>query len=143
MLGGIRSTVHNAVLIAGCAVSGLALAQDAGFYVSGSIGWSEIEVNTNPFTDAGVAAVSADEKDMAWKLQAGYQFSPRWGAEAGYVDFGDYSVSGTGGTFARVDARAWTLAGVGTLPFGNKLAAFVKVGVFRGQSTGNATLGTP
>lgn len=142
MLGKVSSIVRHAVLAAGCTLSGIALAHDAGFYVSGSVGWSEIEVTTTPFSQAGVAAV-ADETDTAWKFQAGYQFSPHWGVEAGHVDFGDYSITGGGGAAARVDAKAWTLAGVGTLPFGNGLAAFVKLGVFLGQSTGNATLGRP
>lgn len=123
-------------------MSGMALAQDAGFYVSGSIGQSEIDIDTGPFTAAGVTGVSADETDIAWKFNVGYQFTRHWGVEVGYVSFGDFSVTGAAGTVASVDAKAWTLAGVGTLPLGNSnFSLFGKLGAYLGHSRGNATIG--
>lgn len=129
----------------GLTLSGVALAQDAGLYVSGSIGQSRSDIDTSPLSAAGVTAISTDDTDTAWKLNFGYQFNRHWGVEVGYVNFGDYSVTGRFGAApvsATVDVTAWTLAAVGTLPLGNSnFSLFGKLGVARGEADGSAAVG--
>ena len=104
------------------------LQMDRGFYISGGIGKAS--------TDFG-CVTSCDSKDRTWNLSAGYQFNRHLGVEAGYADLGKLTV--TGGIFggvasADVKTTLVELLGVGTLPFNEKFAIYVKAGLFRSDS---------
>lgn len=104
------------------------LRMDRGFYISGGIGKVR--------TDWGCVA-ACDQTDRSWNLSAGYQFNRHLGLEAGYVDLGKLTVTGAifgGVATADVKTKALELLGVGTLPFTDKFAVYVKAGLFRSDS---------
>src|SRR3954467_10471470 len=61
-------------------------------YVGGSIGQSKFKdaCSGNP------PGVSCDDKDTAWRIFGGYQFSPNFAAELGYHDLGEAKASAPG-----------------------------------------------
>lgn len=94
-------------------------------YAGGDIGQSR-------FKDACGGLSGCDDKDTQWGLFAGYQFNRNLGAEIGYHDLG--SVSGSG---ASIDAKAWEIDAVGTVPLSNEFSAYGKLGGYRGKFSGN------
>lgn len=113
------------------AASGTAYAQRApqqqqqsmGWYLGASLGQSEQRA-----TCTGVA--NCDEKDAAWRLLAGYQFTPHFAAELGYHNFGEASAPG-----ASIKANAWEGVVVGSFPIG-PVSLYGKLGFFRGELDG-------
>jgi len=93
-------------------------------YVGGDIGQSK-------FKDACNGLTGCDDKDTAWGLFAGYQFNRNLGLELGYHDLG--SVSSSVGS---IDAKAWELTAVGTVPLTNQFSAYGKLGGYRGKFEG-------
>jgi OOP family OmpA-OmpF porin len=135
-------TVAIAIAAFGPTAPGITLAQDPVFYSSGSIGQTRINMDALPVDAAGAAGISTDDADTAWKLNVGYRVNRLIGIEAGYVNFGDPSSTALAGgppITTSAEARARTLAGVGTLPLapGNSLSG--KIGVYRGGNKGTAT----
>ena len=119
------------------AFTGPAFAQDASFYLGGSIGQAEAEGVCDDLQTivTGIGTVSScDEKDSAWKLFGGYQFNRHFAIEASYFDYGSVSASGqTFGVPFRItgDATAFGLAAVGILPIANHFSLFGKLGLLR------------
>jgi len=119
------------------AFTGPAFAQDASFYLGGSIGQAEAEGVCDDLQTivTGIGTVSScDEKDSAWKLFGGYQFNRHFAIEASYFDYGSVSASGqTFGVPFRItgDATAFGLAAVGILPVANHFSLFGKLGLLR------------
>lgn len=73
---------------------------------------------------------ACDQRDTAWKLYAGGKFSPYWGLEAGYTDFGKVQASGG-------DTKAWAagLSLVGNVPLAaNRFDVFGKLGGVYGRT---------
>jgi OmpA-OmpF porin, OOP family len=106
-------------------------ARDNGFYAGGSLGRAKAKDACNNF---GPAA-SCDDTDTAWRLLGGYQFNRNFSAEAGYHDFGKSSIPG-----ASVEANAWELVGIGSLPAG-PVSLYAKAGLYRGESKGAGLAG--
>ena len=140
----------NKILILG-AVSGLAMASAPAFAQwsgSASAGVTSTSLNTSSLTVAGATAfsISKDERDTGYKIQAGYQFTPNWGVEFGYVDLGKVNaannVTAPAVGFLRLDAKAdgWNAVAVGTLPLSNGFSLLGKLGTI--YSTTTATLST-
>jgi len=99
---------------------------DTNFYIGANVGQSRFRSSCD-----GVP-VPCDDKDVAWKAYAGYQFHPNFAVEGGYFDLGNTSASGTiGGVAASADARArgWELLGVAMFPVMNQLAIYGKLGI--------------
>ncbi|HET9736297.1 MAG TPA: outer membrane beta-barrel protein [Burkholderiales bacterium] len=107
------------------AISAPAIAQqsDAGWYIGGSYGISNIDVDT-----AGTG-FGVDGDDTGFKIFGGFQFNKHWGAEVGYLDAGKASVTGPGGS-ADLSVTALTLAGTGTLPLNESFSLLGKVGLW-------------
>jgi len=123
----------TAVLLAGMGLSSVpVLAQDTGFYLGGSIGQSQFDVDTGQLSALGATGISTDDSDSGWKIFGGYQFNKTWGLEVGYVDFGKVGIKGTaGGPFTvNLDLTAFTVAGTGTVPLANAFSAFGKAGLY-------------
>ncbi len=72
--------------------------------------------------DLGKADFGGDKNDF-YRLTAGYGFSRRWAAEISRSDFGDLPPG--------VEATAWELVGVGSLPLADRLSAYGKLGIAR------------
>ena len=137
-----------AVTIAG--VSGIALADDSGFYVLGAIG--QTQTSTKSETDAVVIAAGAtglvssgNNNATAYKLQAGYQINTNLAIEGGYIDYGKFNYNATATNIAGAitgtgKASGWNLVGVGILPLGNQFSVLGKLGIANVRSSGTATV---
>src|SRR5690349_15288538 len=94
-------------------------------YVVGDIGQSK-------FKDACNGLTGCDDKDTQRNLFAGYQFNRNLGVELGYHELGSVSIPG-----ASIDAKAWEIDAVGTVPLTEKFSAYGKLGGYRGKFSGN------
>jgi len=133
--------------------SGLALAQQQGFYAGVSLGQAKVDSDASNLTsDLGTIGVtnissSQDDTDTAWKIFGGYQFNPYLGVEGGYADFGKYNATVNGiyrGTTINasgdVDSYAIFADVVGHLPMmDNALSIFGKAGVAYTRTKLNAS----
>ena len=113
-----------------CAVSMTAAhAQSSGMQptpwsLGGSIGQS----------DASIPNSAGDTSKTSYKLWGGYQFTPSWGAEAGYSHLGkDFSMNVPGGV-ASGKLTNWYGAAVGTMPLGSGFSLLGKVGITRNEA---------
>lgn len=115
-----------------------------GFYLGASAGQAQADEVCDDIDDLGFAG-SCDDDDTGWKLNLGYQFTPYWGVEAFYVDFGELAdAEGTvlgAPVTVEADVDGYGAALVGTYPIGD-FSLFGKVGFISWDSdasvTGNA-----
>jgi len=122
------------------AISAPASAQqsDAGWYIGGSYGMTNIDVDT------GGTGFSVDGDDSGFKIFGGFQFTRNWGMEFGYVDFGKAGIGGSilGIPFTGdVGVTAFTFAGTGTLPLSENFALLGKVGLANWDAKVNVSTG--
>jgi OOP family OmpA-OmpF porin len=115
----------------------------AGFYAGLGGGLTNARSVCNTvWLPAGTTLGGCDKKDIGWKIYGGYQFTPHWGAELGYLDFGKQrwgvAIGGVTPATAEAEAKVWQLAATGTLPLvpGNSIyspgfGVFGKVGLHR------------
>lgn len=90
---------------------------------------------------------NCDNKDIAWKVFGGYQFTNYFSLEGGYIDLGKAKVSGSGtnailGTYSgtvSVDAWGTFLNAVFTLPIHENFGVFGKVGAAYTEATGKVS----
>ncbi|OEZ63208.1 outer membrane beta-barrel protein [Duganella sp. HH105] len=94
--------------------------QAEGYYVGGNIGRAEQKA------DVGVA--SFKESTTAYKLVGGYGFNKNFGAEIGYADLREVSVSGNGATLTS-KPTAFYVAATGTLPLNEQFSLIGKLGL--------------
>ncbi len=116
-----------AVAIAGAFVAAPASAQ---WYVGAGVGSAQAKLGAySPAANVNVTGTS--NRDTAWKILGGYQFTPNWGAEMQYSDLGhyNYTLSQPGASATgNYKANQWSFAGTGTIPFGN-FYGFGKLGI--------------
>jgi OOP family OmpA-OmpF porin len=116
-----------ALLAASCAIPAFA----GDIYAGASIGAVQQKLSAD--------GVSSSENTTGFKLFTGYQFTPVFGAEVGYAQFGDASESdGTDGFSFKPSAVY--VAATGTWALTNEVAAFAKLGVARDHTKIGATL---
>ena len=112
---------------------------DSGYFYGGaSIGQSRSKIDDARITanlqSQGLAtsAMSNDEKSLAWKGFAGYQFDRYIGIEAGYFSLGRFGFTSTtvpAGTLdGRIRLHGIDLDLVGTLPLSERFSAIARVG---------------
>jgi OOP family OmpA-OmpF porin len=138
---------HKRVMIAsfmGAAIaltSATAFAQarsEAGWYIGGSFGQSEVEI------EGCGAGVTCDEKDTAWRILGGYQINRNFAVELGFHQFGDASATAPGIGRLDFEANAFELVGLGAFPLGNQFSIYGKAGLYRGETNVTGTvLGVP
>ncbi|MET3132938.1 OOP family OmpA-OmpF porin [Oxalobacteraceae bacterium GrIS 1.11] len=107
-------------------------AQAEGYYVGGNVGSAEQKLSGDQFP-------SQKESKTAYKVLAGYDFTPNFGAEAAYVGLGKASISGNGMTVSS-DASAFYVAATGTYPINEQFSLFGKVGISANKAKLNATV---
>ena len=124
----------------------LAQAPLSGFYVGGSVGGADARsVCTTNWLPAGTTIGGCEDKDIGWKVYGGYQFTPHWGAEIGYLDFGKQrwgvAIGGAVPATAEAEVKAWQLAFTGTLPLmpgstwsSPGFSIFGKLGLYRSDT---------
>jgi OOP family OmpA-OmpF porin len=106
------------------------------FYVGATLGQSKFKDSCE-----GLAAgVSCDDKDTAWRILAGYQFSPNFAAELGYHNLGETKASG-GGVSASVKGTAWELVGLGIFPVANQFGIYGKLGFHHSEAKLESNVG--
>jgi OOP family OmpA-OmpF porin len=121
-------TQLSSKLIVASAVSLMALAAQAqsvqpGPYIGGSVG-------TTKFHGDNIGGFDTDTTDTGGKLYGGYQFTPNFSLEGGWVGLGKYSSSGSelklnNGIF---------LDAVGTFPVAQDFSLLGRVGVYNGKA---------
>ena len=99
----------------------LAQAPLTGFYAGLGGGLTDARSICNTvWLPAGTTLGGCDKKDVGWKIYGGYQFTPHWGAELGYLDFGKQrwgvAIGGVTPATAEAEAKVWQLAATATLP---------------------------
>jgi OOP family OmpA-OmpF porin len=115
------------------------------FYAGASLGQSKFKGACD--FDSGIALSNCKDSDTAWKIFGGYQFTPYLGLEVGYNDFGrissDASVVFGGSTFAgnaKIEATAFELTGIGSLPLGHQFSLYGKLGVYYAETKSSADI---
>ena len=115
------------------------------FYAGASLGQSKFKGACD--TEAGITLSNCKDSDTAWKIFGGYQFTPNLAVELGYNDFGRISSDATvivgGSTFtgnARIEATAFELTGVGSLPLGHQFSLYGKLGVYYAETKSSANV---
>lgn len=78
--------------------------------------------------------VNCDDEDTGLKLFGGYKFTPNFAAEAAWIDLGEVSASGFGGT-ATAEADGFQIAAVGMIPINPQWSIFGKLGAFMWDAT--------
>ena len=108
-----------ALVAAACAVSAHAETTGPGLYIGGSVGQSKWKGDEPP---------GIDTTKTAGKVYGGYEFSPNFGLELGYVDLGKFTYLG-----GETKANGAYLDAVGKFPFAPSWSALARAGAFRGK----------
>jgi OOP family OmpA-OmpF porin len=122
-----------------------------GWYAVGSVGQAKVKdvgqsANDQFLIDNGATGLvsTVDEKNnMAYKLQLGYRVSPYVAVEGGYVDLGKATYQATfvgGNAYEESRASGLTLALLGSIPFGEQLSVYGKLGVINAKVTQKFTI---
>src|SRR6266850_1659334 len=117
----------SAALFALAAASTPALSQVTGWYGGARFVQSEFKDSCAGLAGPAFACV---ERDTAWNIFGGYQFSRYFAGEFGYTDLGKTTLSITGFGNASFGAKGVELTGVGFLPLGQQFSLYGKLGLF-------------
>ena len=107
----LSATVLAAAL--GALSFGAQAAEPVGFYAGAGVGQSMVD------------EYFADDEDVGFQAFGGYQFTPYFGLEAAYTDFGEVD---TVGGIGSLEADTVSLVAVGTLPFTDRFSGYAKAG---------------
>lgn len=121
-----------------CLSVGPAAAQGTGFYAGGSIGQTSVDVCDDL---NGLGLTSCDDKDTGFKLFGGYNFNQNFGVEIGFVDLGEITATGPGGT-ARLESDGFQAVAVGIIPINPQFGVFGKLGLFMWDVTASGPGGS-
>lgn len=111
--------ISSASLLGSLGLAGTAQAE--GLYIGGSAGGSH-------FKGGSVGGVATDRSDTGLKLFGGYQLTPNFALEGGYVDLGKFKSSA-----GQLKAQGVYLDAVGTVPISGPWAAIGRVGVLNAK----------
>jgi opacity protein-like surface antigen len=140
----MKVLTHILVGFVALAAAGTAAAQAARapevfkpVYIGGSIGISNFNLSNSDFPDnitinGTTASSTRDGQSTGYQAFGGWRFNKYLAVEGGYTWLGEAKVQYTApGAFADVTYKdqAWTLAGMGTLPFDYGLSLFGQMGV--------------
>ena len=81
------------------------------------------------WNDISGPGVNCDDEDTGLKIFGGYKFTPNLAVEGAWIDLGEVSASGFGGT-ATAEADGFQIAAVGMFPINPQWSLFGKVGAF-------------
>jgi len=136
--------IGKTALIAGLAAGSFAVMVPAafaqapttpGWYAGGSLGQSKAK-------DADCTGfISCDDKDSAWKIFGGYEINRNFAVELGYTDLGEFTASGPGAARQSIEATAWELVGVGSIPIADRFSLYGKLGGYRAEAEGRTNVG--
>lgn len=98
---------------------------DSGFFVGGAVGSASLDEDFN--------GLAVDSNSTSFRLVVGWRFNDHFAFEGGYHSFGDFEEQiDVGGvpTSVLLEADGFTLGGVGSIPIGDRLSVFGRVGAF-------------
>jgi OOP family OmpA-OmpF porin len=130
-----KATIASLAGAVALAASQAALAQDAGWYLGGSIG----QATAQDWCNGVGPGVSCEDSDTAWRIFGGYQVNRNFAVEAGYHDLGSATAS-TGSVRLNADATALELVGIGMLPLAERFSVYGKLGVYAGSTDWNVSV---
>ncbi|MDX1527701.1 MAG: outer membrane beta-barrel protein [Gammaproteobacteria bacterium] len=104
---------------------GMGFGEGGGFYVGAGGGFTSVDLCGDP---ALAGATSCDDDDVGFKVFGGLKVNQYFGAEIGYADLGEASVSGPGGT-ATAEVDGFQFAAVGSYPI-EQFSLLGKVGFY-------------
>lgn len=141
----------GALGLTGCAVmnSPLAIADDAAWYGGFGLGQSRAEVDDgrirSELLESGltVTSIGDNERDLAYKIFGGRKFNRNFALEAGYFHLGTFGfeamTSPTGTLDGSVKLRGFNIDAVGSIPLGEKLSGFGRLGLQYGEAKASFT----
>ncbi|MFA6904001.1 MAG: OmpA family protein [Gallionellaceae bacterium] len=138
----IAKTVGTLGLL-GCAVitSAFAAEDESFWYIGGNIGQSRAKIDEARIVTPTLNSISIDDRDTAYKLLGGYQFSDNFSVEGGYFDLGQFSYvasttpPATAGTKSgSIKLNGLNIDAVGMLPLTEKFSAFGRLGLIYAQA---------
>jgi len=117
---------------------------DTGFYIGGNYGWTQATIDDeriiSSLAERGFTVESIEDfdDDNGFKAYLGYQFSPMFALEAGYVDLGSYGYQLTttppGTLTGDIDLRGAFVDLVGRMPVGERLSLFARIGAIYAEA---------
>lgn len=125
-----RLTLSALAMALGFGTTGSALAAN-GLYVGAGVGQASYDV----CGALGTGLTSCDDEDTGWKVFGGYDFNENLAIEAAWVDLGEVSASGAGGT-ATVEVDGIAVDLKATLPLNEAFGIFGKVGFISWDAEG-------
>lgn len=131
-----------ALSLLGCAAMNgpFAMADDTFWYIGGNIGQSRAKIDDARIISKlpGVASISDNSNDTAYKLFGGYQFNKNFALEAGYFDLGKFGYAATtvpAGTLnGKIKLSGLNIDAVGMLPLDKKFSVFARLGLQYAQA---------
>ena len=112
--------------VVGAALAFPLFAQAEGYYAGANVGRSEFKASVD-------GQGSEKENKTGYKAYAGYDFTPNFGAEAGYVNFGKVKLYAEDAS-AHLKSSAFYVAATGTLPLNEQFSLFGKAGVTQNRA---------
>ena len=113
--------------------------EDKGWYIGADVGQSAAKLDhariDNALIGSGftVTSIDDDDRDLGYKLFAGYQFNRNFALEGGYFDLGEFSFTANtlpAGTYrGEIGVRGINLDAVGLWPLSERFSAFGRIGV--------------
>ncbi|MFO1407666.1 MAG: outer membrane beta-barrel protein [Steroidobacteraceae bacterium] len=155
----------QAALFAALALfAGSAIADDTGFYAGAGVGWGQVSLPKSKITNSFAAAFAAngapidtwsaktDDSSIPWSATVGYRILKYLAVEAGYLDTGSASYTGSG-TVDDIDlgplpakgkldwgATGWQASVLGIWPIDDTWSVFGRVGGFFGDVKATARI---
>ena len=126
---------------------------DAGWYVGLSVGEADFDVSKSDIDDGSViTGASLDDTDTSINVYVGYQLNSYFSVEGGYIDFGEFSITGVSdgaGSFWDAgpvkyegEADALTLGVRGSYPINDRFSVHGKLGLARWDAEASAMDGS-
>ena len=111
------------------------------WFLGGALGTSGID----EVVDLSGTLSTLDDNDTSFRFFGGYQFNGYFGLEGGYIDFGEIGLnisSGIGPIVASASADGFTLAGIGSLPIGERFSLHARFGAVIWDANSTVRLGS-
>lgn len=122
-----------AAALAAC--SAVAQAAPVGPYVGGAFGFTHVTIDCPAY-------YTCDESDVGFKFYGGYNFTPLFGVQADYIDFGAVSSTSPFGTKSlELSTSLIGVAGVLNFDFGHQWSGAAKLGLANSSVDGSGVLG--
>ena len=117
---------------------------DTGWYVGGNYGWTAATIDDERIISSlasrgfTVNTIEDFDTDNGYKAFVGWQFSPNWALEGGYVDLGSYGyrlgTTPAGTLSGDIDLRGIYVDLVGRMPITDRFSLFARIGAIYAEA---------